>query len=86
VTATAERAADPAEPPTPGRRVPVGPIVAAAVLLLLAAAPFFLAPFAVNTLTRFLVFALLAVSLDLLVGVTGLPSLGHAAYLYSEVA
>ncbi|HWH30102.1 MAG TPA: branched-chain amino acid ABC transporter permease, partial [Mycobacteriales bacterium] len=40
----------------------------------------FIAPFAVNTLTRFLAFALLAVSLDLLVGVTGLPSLGHAAY------
>jgi branched-chain amino acid transport system permease protein len=80
VTATAEQAARPAEPPAPGRRVPVGPIVAAAVLLLLAAAPFFLAPFAVNTLTRFLVFALLAVSLDLLVGITGLPSLGHAAY------
>lgn len=46
----------------------------------LAAAPFFLAPYATTTLTRILVFALLAVSLDLLVGVTGLPSLGHAAY------
>jgi len=46
----------------------------------LAAAPFFLAPYATTTLTRILVFALLAVSLDLLVGITGLPSLGHAAY------
>ena len=46
----------------------------------LAAAPFFLAPYATTTLTRILVFALLAVSLDLLAGVTGLPSLGHAAY------
>jgi branched-chain amino acid transport system permease protein len=49
-------------------------------LVVLAAAPLFLAPFATTTLTRVLVFALFAVSLDLLVGVTGLPSLGHAAY------
>src|SRR6185436_11892045 len=40
----------------------------------------FLAPFATTTLTRIVVFALFAVSLDLLVGITGLPSLGHAAY------
>jgi branched-chain amino acid transport system permease protein len=61
-----------------GRALPR--LVAAVTVLLLAAAPLFLAPFAITTLTRFLVFALLAVSLDLLVGVTGLPSLGHAAY------
>ena len=48
--------------------------------LLLAAVPLLLAPFATTTLTRILVFALFAVSLDLLVGVTGLPSLGHAGY------
>lgn len=48
--------------------------------LLLAAAPLFLAPYATTTLTRMLVFALLAASLDLLVGFAGLPSLGHAAY------
>jgi branched-chain amino acid transport system permease protein len=51
-----------------------------AVVVGLAAVPLFLAPFATTTLTRILVFALFAVSLDLLVGVTGLPSLGHAAY------
>ena len=64
------------------RAVPRGRrgLVAAAVLVVLAAAPFFLAPFATTTLTRILVFALLAASLDLLVGITGLPSLGHAAY------
>ena len=56
-----------------------GAAVGAAVLAL-AAAPFFLAPYATTTLTRMLVFALLAASLDLLVGFTGLPSLGHAAY------
>jgi branched-chain amino acid transport system permease protein len=66
-------------------RVPRGRrgLVAAAVLVVLAAAPLFLAPFATTTLTRILVFALFAVSLDLLVGVTGLPSLGHAAYFGS---
>jgi branched-chain amino acid transport system permease protein len=49
-------------------------------VLLLAAAPFFLAPYATTTLTRMLIFALFAASLDLLVGLAGLPSLGHAAY------
>jgi branched-chain amino acid transport system permease protein len=53
---------------------------AAAAVLTLAAAPFFLAPYATTTLTRMLVFALLAASLDLLVGIAGMPSLGHAAY------
>jgi branched-chain amino acid transport system permease protein len=38
------------------------------------------APFTANTMSRILIFALFAVSLDLLVGITGLPSLGHAAY------
>jgi branched-chain amino acid transport system permease protein len=56
-------------------------VVTVVVLVVLAAAPLFLAPFATTTMTRVLVFALFAVSLDLLVGVTGLPSLGHAAYL-----
>jgi len=60
-----------------------GRYVAIAVLVVLAAAPLFLAPFATSTLSRVLVFALFAVSLDLLVGVTGLPSLGHAAYFGS---
>jgi branched-chain amino acid transport system permease protein len=71
----------PAAPPqvTRGRTS----IAAAVVLVVLAAAPLFLAPFAATTLTRILVFALFAVSLDLLVGITGLPSLGHAAYFGS---
>ena len=50
------------------------------VLVLLAAVPLFVGPFTANTLSRILIFALFAVSLDLLVGITGLPSLGHAAY------
>jgi len=51
-----------------------------ALVLVLAAMPLFVAPFTANTLSRILIFALFAVSLDLLVGITGLPSLGHAAY------
>jgi branched-chain amino acid transport system permease protein len=72
-------ATSPDVPITPPRRRlgwPAG-LVTVAVL---AVAPFFLATYAATTLTRILVFALLAVSLDLLVGVTGLPSLGHGAY------
>jgi branched-chain amino acid transport system permease protein len=56
------------------------PGVTTLTVVVLALAPLFLAPFATNTLSRILVFGLLAVSLDLLVGVSGLPSLGHAAY------
>jgi branched-chain amino acid transport system permease protein len=50
------------------------------LVVVLAAMPLFVAPFTANTLSRILIFALFAVSLDLLVGITGLPSLGHAAY------
>lgn len=71
-------------PPAPrpaGRRWGVGPrVLPLAVLVVLAALPLFVAPFTINTMSRILVFALFAVSLDLLVGITGLPSLGHAAY------
>jgi branched-chain amino acid transport system permease protein len=77
--------AAPGGTPAAAPRVPRGRagLGAAAVLAVLAAAPLFLAPFATTTLTRILVFALFAVSLDLLVGITGLPSLGHAAYFGS---
>ncbi|HEX2688743.1 MAG TPA: hypothetical protein VHN14_19105, partial [Kofleriaceae bacterium] len=51
-----------------------------AALAALAAAPLVLDSYASTMLTRILVFALFAASLDLLVGVTGLPSLGHGAY------
>jgi branched-chain amino acid transport system permease protein len=74
--------ADTAAAPVPEtRRRRVGPGVAVGVAVVgLAIAPLFLAPFATTTLTRIVVFALFAMSLDLLVGRTGLPSLGHAAY------
>lgn len=48
--------------------------------LLLLAAPLGLSSYYLGLLTKMLVFALFAMSLDLLVGYAGLPSLGHAAY------
>lgn len=65
---------------SPPKRQLLPGIAAAVAVVALALAPLFLAPFATSTLSRILVFGLLAVSLDLLVGVSGLPSLGHAAY------
>ena len=55
------------------------PIVVA-ILLVLIAAPPFLSSYWVGLLTQMLIFALLAMSLDILLGYTGLPSLGHAGF------
>jgi branched-chain amino acid transport system permease protein len=63
--------------PANARLALVAPI---ATIALLAVAPLVLGSYATTVLTRILVFALLAASLDLLVGTTGLPSLGHGAY------
>ncbi|MFI6279811.1 branched-chain amino acid ABC transporter permease [Streptomyces sp. NPDC050988] len=64
-------------PDHPGsRRV----VVAVAAVALLAAAPVVLSPYPVSAMTRMLAFAVLVLSVDLLTGVTGLPSLGQAAY------
>lgn len=72
---------EPGAPAPPHRsRFRLGLLPAVVVLVLLAAVPFFVSPFGTTVLGRVLVFALFAVSLDLLVGITGLPSLGHAAY------
>ncbi|MFF3677811.1 branched-chain amino acid ABC transporter permease [Streptomyces sp. NPDC002120] len=46
----------------------------------LALAPFLLGSYAIGTLSRVLVFALLALSVNLLTGLTGLPTLGQSAY------
>lgn len=51
------------------------------ILLLQAVAPLALSSYHLALLTQALIFAILAMSLDLLLGYTGLPSLGHAAYL-----
>jgi branched-chain amino acid transport system permease protein len=51
------------------------------ILLLLVSVPPFLSPYLLTLLTQALIYAILAMSLDLLLGYTGLASLGHAAYL-----
>jgi len=57
------------------------PAAVAAVLLALAVATPFAGPYPILLITQALVFAIIAMSLDLLLGYTGLPSLGQAAYL-----
>jgi branched-chain amino acid transport system permease protein len=49
--------------------------------LLLAMAPLYLSSYLLTLLTQAMISAMLAMSLDLLLGYTGLASLGHAAYL-----
>jgi len=49
-------------------------------LLLLIAAPPFVSSFLLTLLTQALIYAILAMSLDIILGYTGLASLGHAAY------
>ena len=73
-------AAEPAVPPAGGGIGRARPVAAAAVsVAVLLAVPFVAPPDLTNALTRIVALAVLAVSLDLLVGVAGLPSLGHAA-------
>lgn len=50
------------------------------LLLALGAAPFVVDSYAIQTLARILVFGLLAMSVNLLTGITGLPTLGQSAY------
>lgn len=55
-------------------------MAAAVVVAVLAALPFFGEKFTVQFVTRVLIMAIFAMSLNLLVGFTGLVSLGHAAF------
>lgn len=48
--------------------------------VILAAGPAFLTSYWVGLLTQVVILAMLAMSLDILLGYTGLPSLGHAAF------
>ena len=59
-----------------GWRLPV--LIALGVLLVLA--PPFLTAYWVGLMTQMVILAILAMSLDILLGYTGLPSLGHAAF------
>lgn len=68
-----------ARPAPPGVFVRRHLPIASVIVLALVAVPFLAPADLANALTRILALALLAVSLDLLVGVAGLPSLGHAA-------
>jgi branched-chain amino acid transport system permease protein len=52
----------------------------AAVLALLVLVPWVLGQYAVATLSRILIFAVLAMSVNLLTGIAGLPTLGQSAY------
>ncbi len=56
------------------------PVLGIAFLLLLVGPPF-LSSFMLTLLTQALIWAVLAMSLDIILGYTGLASLGHAAYL-----
>lgn len=59
---------------------PPTPVLAVAVVVVLAALPVVLAPYPISLAGRILAFALLVVSVDVLTGLTGLPSLGQIAY------
>lgn len=56
------------------------PISRALFIVTLVLAPFLLSNFNVRILTEVLIFGLFALSLNLLLGFTGMPSIGHAAY------
>jgi len=49
-------------------------------LLVLAALPYLLSSYYLGLIVEMMIFALFAMSLDLLIGYTGMASLGHAAY------
>jgi len=55
-------------------------IAVAAAVLLLVLSPLVLSSYQLGLLTKMLIFALFAMSLNLILGYAGLPSLGHAAY------
>ncbi len=54
--------------------------IAAAVIIILIAVPMIEGAFLISHVTRILIYAIFAMSLDLLVGYCGLVSLGHAAF------
>jgi len=65
------------------RRAPRGGWRVAALVLLamvLLAGPLLITPYWTGLLTQIVILAILAMSLDLLLGYTGLPSLGHAGF------
>ena len=73
--------ADIGELPDIGRREAGGWLVPAAGALVIAALPLWMSPYAQDVVVRIAIYAVFALSLELLVGATGLVSLGHAAFL-----
>jgi branched-chain amino acid transport system permease protein len=67
--------------PDIARREPGGWRVPAAALLLVALLPTFVSPYGQDLVVRIVVYAIFALSLELIVGAAGLVSLGHAAFL-----
>lgn len=65
---------------SPGKRRWLGIALVAVALVVLVSLPFWLAPYPITLMSRILAFALLVVSVDLLTGYTGLPTLGQVAY------
>ncbi|MGP9810272.1 branched-chain amino acid ABC transporter ATP-binding protein/permease [Rhodopseudomonas sp. NSM] len=59
---------------------PVVMVFFALLLACLVALPFFTGPYPVKLMTRIVILATFVLSLDLLIGVTGLVSFGHAAF------
>ena len=80
-TSAADTVADVGALPDIARREPGGWLVPAAAALVVAALPLFVAPYGQDLVLRIAVYAIFALSLELLVGATGLVSLGHAAFL-----
>ncbi|MGC5616864.1 branched-chain amino acid ABC transporter permease [Georgenia sp. Z1491] len=76
-TAEAVRPSAPTRAPS---RAWLGRLLIALALLALALLPFFLAPYPLGLVARALSFALLVVSVDMLTGLMGMPSLGQVAY------
>lgn len=62
------------------RTVTARHVAVGAMALLLVAGPLFLGSYWIGLLTQIVILATLAMSLDILLGYTGLPSLGHAAF------
>lgn len=62
------------------RPSPVVIVVLAALLLYALALPFFGGPFALKLATRIMITGMFVITLDLLIGVTGLVSFGHAMF------
>ena len=61
-------------------RFSVQQVMAAVLFFLLLVSPPFLSSFLLTLLTQALIYGILAMSLDIILGYTGLASLGHAAY------